>query len=95
MFFFCFLACPVGYTQSGTLSTNNDVLGTGLGQSQQSTIEDCKDQCEANPSCNSFMYGGVDTNQNDLCKIAAETFVTTNWGTNWRFCTKQGTIIPI
>jgi hypothetical protein len=95
LIFFCFLVCPVGYEQSGTLSTNNDVPGTGLGQSQQSTIEDCKDQCEANPNCNSFMYGGLDTNQNDLCEIAAETTGTNSWGTNFRFCAKQGTIKPI
>ena len=95
--FFLFLVCPVGYEQSGNLSTNNDVIGAALGQSQQSTIEDCKNQCEANPNCNSFMYGGIDANQNDLCKIAEEFTGPNSWGTNFRRCAKnyykEGTII--
>ena len=68
--------------------------GYALGQSQQSTIEDCKAQCEGNPDCNSFMYGGFSSTQNDLCEIAAETVGTNSWGTNLLFCTKQGNNSP-
>merc|ERR1712038_1293489 len=81
--------CPIGYKQSGTLSADNDIPGKALGQSKQSTIDDCKANCEAHPKCNSFMYGGKDENQTDKCELAEETAGTNSWGTNFRFCTKQ------
>ena len=34
--------CPNGYLAVGSLSDNNDVTGTALGQSTQPTIEDCQ-----------------------------------------------------
>jgi len=85
----CKTGCPVGYKQSGTLSADNDIPGKALGQSKQSTIDDCKAKCEAHPKCNSFMYGGKDENQTDKCELAEETAGTNSWGTNFRFCTKQ------
>ena len=60
-----------------------------MGQSQQATIEDCMALCEANPRCNSFMYGGVDEFQTDKCELAEETAGTNSWGTNFRFCTRE------
>merc|ERR1712141_324378 len=87
--------CPIGYKQSGTLSADNDIPGKALGQSKQSTIDDCKAKCEAHPKCNSFMYGRKDekyeknAEQTDKCELAEETAGTNSWGTNFRFCTKQ------
>lgn len=80
-------ACPAGWVQKGTLSTKNDVPGSALGHSQQATIQDCEALCNANPSCNSFMYGGGSISDT-LCEIAAETEGTNNWGSYYRFCTR-------
>ena len=46
--------------------------------------------CEAHPNCNSFMYGGRNEEETDLCEIAEETEGTNSWGTNFRFCARQG-----
>jgi len=83
--------CPDGYSQVGTLSENNDIVGTGLGQSQQNSITDCKDRCDQNANCVAFMYGGANEEEaSTLCELSRTVTPNNDWGTNFRFCKKTG-----
>merc|ERR1719499_2564531 len=81
--------CPHGYSQVGTLSENNDVAGAGLGQSQQNSIADCKNLCDATTNCVAFMYGGANTEETStVCELSGTVTPNNDWGTNFRFCRK-------
>jgi len=90
--------CPSGYQQIGTLSTNNDVRGRGLGQSQQETMEDCQALCESTEGCVAFMYGGASTvHDGKLCELSSTATPDNSWGSNFRFCqmvTQEPTFSP-
>ena len=82
--FFSFLAgCPAGYYQVGTLSSNNDIMGRGLGQSYDSkTIDGCEAKCENHSKCVAFMFD----DKSFKCELSATRKPNNSWGTNFRFC---------
>eukprot|EP00493_Phyllostaurus_siculus_P021568 UN21896 len=81
--------CPGGYSQVGTLSANNDIRGTALGQSQQDSIADCKNLCDKDPNCVAFSYGGASKEgDSTLCQLSGTVTPNNNFGTNFRFCRK-------
>jgi hypothetical protein len=89
-------ACPADYYQIGTLTANNDMNGPGLGQSVQSTIDDCRGLCDATSNCVAFMYGGcLSCQQNagaqtfQLCELAASKTPNNDWGTAFIFCAQE------
>jgi len=90
--------CPVGYQQVGTLSENNDVGGTGMGQTQENSIEDCQALCESTEGCVAFMYGGASTvHDSKLCELSSIATPNSSWGSNFRFCqmlTEEPTAAP-
>ena len=85
-------ACPSGTTQRGPL--NADILGCGITpcntRSKQTTIEQCRDACSANPECNSFTFAGIGGSTNDLdkpiCTQYSQTQPTGMWGPKQLFC---------
>jgi len=80
------IECPKGYYQVGTLSSNNDVSGVGLGKSIQISIDDCRNHCDETPNCVAFMYGGRTPEQTSICELADNRKPNNSWGTNFRFC---------
>jgi len=79
--------CPTGYKQVGTLSTNNDVGGAGLGQTEEDSIEDCQALCESTEGCVAFMYGGLTTvHSSKKCELSSTATPNNSWGSNFRFC---------
>ena len=76
-------SCPANYHQVGTLSTNNDIGGSGLGQSYDATdISGCEAKCANNAQCVAFMW---ESNMK-LCELADTTVPNADWGSNFRFC---------
>lgn len=89
---FSYNECPSGYTQVGTLSTNNDIAGPGLGQYNLPTVEACRAKCEQNDECIAFMYGG-DTYVHpdmDKCELSAINVPDTDFWDNFLFCSYDG-----
>jgi len=79
--------CPIGYKQIGTLSENNDVGGSGMGQTQEESIEDCQALCESTEGCVAFMYGGPSiVHDSKLCELSNTATPNNSWGSNFRFC---------
>lgn len=81
--------CPDGFTPVGTLSTNNDIVGPGLGQSTEATMEDCKSRCDENPDCVAFMYGGESGGDQDFCELSPTIIPDGNYWDNFRFCARE------
>ena len=70
----------------GTLSSNNDVDGAGLGQSYDAkTIEACEAKCANNNQCVAFMY----EDRTYLCELANTRTPNSSWGSNFRFCARD------
>jgi len=83
--------CPIGYKQIGTLSENNDVGGSGMGQTQEESIEDCQALCESTEGCVAFMYGGPSiVHDSKLCELSNTATPNNSWGSNFRFCQSLG-----
>merc|ERR1719433_2557463 len=81
--------CPSGYIQSGTLSENNNVEGSGLSQTQEDSIEDCQALCESTEGCVAFMYGGRSTvHDSKRCQLSSNASPNNSFGSNFRFCKK-------
>jgi hypothetical protein len=81
-------ACPAGYSQVGTLSSNNDVRGGGAGQFIMTDIDECKNKCESIPDCHAFMFGNEYAGKLLKCEISRYGAPNHSWGENWRFCKK-------
>merc|ERR1711977_234938 len=79
--------CPVGYTQVGTKTTNNDVSGGCLGQSFGKTMQSCEASCNTKKGCVSFMYGGPAQMKHKAgkCELCNHKKPNNSWGTDFVF----------
>jgi hypothetical protein len=83
--------CPVGYTQVGTKTKNNDYGGACLGQTFGKTKEQCEGDCNARKGCVSFMYGAIAQNGHKAgkCELCNHKKPNNSWGKDFVFCRKD------
>jgi hypothetical protein len=83
--------CPVGYTQVGTKTKNNDYGGACLGQTFGKTIQQCEASCSAKKGCVSFMYGAIAQNgyKAGKCELCNHKKPNNSWGKDFVFCRKD------
>merc|ERR1711896_4163 len=84
-------ACPVGYTQVGTKTKNNDYGGACLGQTFGKTMFQCEGDCNARKGCVSFMYGAIAQNGHKAgkCELCNHKKPNNSWGKDFVFCRKD------
>jgi len=79
--------CPSGWEQMGTLSENNNIQGSGWGQTQEASIEDCAALCESTEGCMSIVYGGSSVvDESKTCKLVRYWDDPISSGSNFRWC---------
>merc|ERR1711981_289200 len=83
--------CPVGYTQVGTKTKNNDYGGACLGQTFGKTMEQCEGDCNARKGCVSFMYGAIAQNGHKAgkCELCNHKKPNNSWGKDFVFCRRD------
>merc|ERR1711939_207056 len=83
--------CPVGYTQVGTKTKNNDYGGACLGQTFGKTIQQCEASCNAKKGCVSFMYGAIAQygHKAGKCELCNHKKPNNSWGKDFVFCRKD------
>merc|ERR1712216_677402 len=83
--------CPVGYTQVGTKTKNNDYGGACLGQTFGKTMEQCEGDCNARKGCVSFMYGAIAQNghKTGKCELCNHKKPNNSWGKEFVFCRRD------
>merc|ERR1712118_93116 len=83
--------CPVGYTQVGTKTKNNDYGGACLGQTFGKTIQQCEASCNAKKGCVSFMYGAIAQHGHKAgkCELCNHKKPNNSWGKDFVFCRKD------
>merc|ERR1712072_1103050 len=83
--------CPVGYTQVGTKTKNNDYGGACLGQTFGKTMEQCEGDCNTRKGCVSFMYGAIAQNGHKAgkCELCNHKKPNNSWGKDFVFCRRD------
>merc|ERR1712097_136939 len=83
--------CPVGYTQVGTKTKNNDYGGACLGQTFGKTMQQCEARCKAKKGCVSFMYGAIAQHGHKAgkCELCNHKKPNNSWGKDFVFCRKD------
>merc|ERR1712224_356111 len=83
--------CPVGYTQVGTKTKNNDYGGACLGQTFGKTIQQCEASSNAKKGCVSFMYGAIAQygHKAGKCELCNHKKPNNSWGKDFVFCRKD------
>merc|ERR1711981_560688 len=83
--------CPVGYTQVGTKTKNNDYGGACLGQTFGKTMEQCEGDCNTKKGCVSFMYGGPAQMKHKAgkCELCNHKKPNNSWGSDFVFCRRD------
>merc|ERR1712093_523605 len=83
--------CPVGYTQVGTKTRNNDVGGKCLGQLCGHSDDSCAAACKAKSGCVSYMFGRPAQLGHcaGLCELCDKKAPNNSWGSDLVFCRKD------